>query len=79
MSPKKLDLFMMVSALSLIGCCFEWYDAAVYGALVLALSADCVQTPLCIRCAVDLFARNILDIISCTTQRGIVVLDITTA
>ena len=44
--------------LFLLGCCFELYDAAVSGAAVLALSEDCVHTPLCIRFAVVLFAQN---------------------
>ena len=38
--------------LFLLGCCFELYDA------VLALSADCVHTPLCIRVAVVLFSTK---------------------
>ena len=41
--------------LFLVGCCFELYDAAVSSAPVLDLSADCVQTPLCIRFAVFFF------------------------
>ena len=36
---------------------FELYDAAVSGAAVLALSADGVHTPLCIRFAVVLFPQ----------------------
>ena len=44
--------------LFLLGCCFELYDAAVSGAAVLALSADCVHKPLCIRFAVVLFSQN---------------------
>ena len=36
----------------LLGCRFELYDA------VLALSADCVHTPLCIRVAVVLFSKK---------------------
>ena len=38
--------------LFLLGYCFELHDA------VLALSADCVHTPLCIRVAVVLFSTN---------------------
>ena len=41
--------------LFLLSCCFGLYDAAVSGAAFLALSADCVHTPLCIRFAVVLF------------------------
>ena len=44
--------------LFLLGYCFEVYDAAVSDAAVLALSADCVHTPLCIRFAGSLFPQN---------------------
>jgi len=48
----RLGCWIRWYPLFLLGCCFELYDA------VLALSADCVHTPLCIRVAVVLFSTN---------------------
>ena len=47
-----------IRTLSLIGCCFELCNAAVSGAVVLALSVGCVHVPLCIDSAVVLFATK---------------------
>ena len=48
----RLGCWIRWYPLFLLGCCFEVYDA------VLALSADCVHTPLCIRVAVVLFSTK---------------------
>ena len=54
----RLSCWIRLYLQSLVGCCFELYDAAVPGAALPALSAEGVGTPSCTCCAVVFVFRN---------------------